>query len=233
MTFQFVTERLSMLPLGMVNCYLYRATTGPVLIDCGNPGDGPTILAALATAGVAIPDLRIIATHLHVDHIGALAELQAAGAGAAQMHPADAPLVSEGIRMRSMHFAGPFEWFAGSINRRMAVMPRGPHANVTADATDGAVLAGELTVIATPGHAAGQISLYSTHDGGVLITGDAAVHFTSQPNISFLYEDKAAAIASFLRIAAMTFEHAVFGHGKPLVGGADRAFRRRAARLSR
>lgn len=233
MTFQKVTDCLSILPLGMVNCYLYRATSGPVLIDCGNPGDGPAIMAALSAAGVSVTDVQIIATHLHIDHIGALPELQGAGAGAAHMHPIDAVMVSEGIRMRPMHFAGPFEWFAGSINRRMAVMPRGPQAAIIADATDGAILVGELTVIATPGHAAGQISLYSPRDGGVLITGDAAVRFTAQPNLSFLYEDKALAIESFQRIAELTFEHAVFGHGKPLVGGADRAFRRRAARLSR
>jgi uncharacterized protein YhaN len=38
-------------------------------------------------------------------------------------------------------------------------------------------------------------------------------------------------LRSFQRLAALNFAHAVFGHGKPLIGAADGAFRARAARL--
>ena len=231
MTFQPLTPRLSMLRLGMVNCYLYEAANGPILIDCGNPGDGPKILAALQQRNHYPADLCIIATHLHVDHIGALAALQTAGAPAAHMSPLDGAAVAQGSWIRPMHFAGPFAWFEDGINRRMVASQRGAPASIQPDAIDGAVLCDELTVIATPGHSMGHISLYSPADGGVLICGDAAVHFTAQPNISFLYEDKLAAIESFKRLSALSFAHAVFGHGKPLIGAADTAFTLRAARL--
>jgi len=233
MTFQPITPRLSMLRLGMVNCYLYESARGPILIDCGNPGDGPKILAALQQRNHNPADLSIIATHLHVDHIGALAALQAAGAPAAHMSPLDGAAVAQGTWMRPMHFAGPFAWFEDGINRRMVASQRGAPASVQPDASDGVVLDDELTVIATPGHSMGHISLYSPADGGVLICGDAAVHFTAQPNISFLYEDKMAAIESFTRLGALSFAHAVFGHGKPLIGAAATAFRQRIARLRR
>ncbi|MFN7471806.1 MAG: MBL fold metallo-hydrolase [Roseiflexaceae bacterium] len=232
MTFQPITPRLSMLRLGMVNCYLYESTRGPILIDCGNPGDGPKILAALQQRNHNPADLSIIATHLHVDHIGALAALQAAGAPAAHMSPLDGAAVAQGNWMRPMHFAGPFAWFEDGINRRMVASQRGAPASVQPDATDGVVLCDELTVIATPGHSMGHISLYSPADGGVLICGDAAVHFTAQPNISFLYEDKMTAIESFKSLAALSFAHAVFGHGKPLIGAADTVFRQRVARFT-
>lgn len=221
-----------MLRLGMVNCYLYERTRGPILIDCGNPGDGPKILAALQQRNHNPADLSIITTHLHVDHIGALAALQAAGAPAAYMSPLDGAAVAQGNWMRPMHFAGPFAWFEDGINRRMVPSQRGAPASIQPDAADGVVLYDELTVIATPGHSMGHISLYSPADGGVLICGDAAVHFTAQPNISFLYEDKMAAIESFKRLAALSFAHAVFGHGKPLIGAADTVFRQRVARFT-
>ena len=233
MTFQPITPRLSMLRLGMVNCFLYEGTHGPILIDCGNPGDGPKILAALQQRNHNPADLSIIATHLHVDHIGALAALQAAGAPAAHMSPLDGAAVAQGTWMRPMHFAGPFAWFEDGINRRMVASQRGAPASIQPDATDGVVLCDELTIMATPGHSMGHISLYSPADGGVLICGDAAVHFTAQPNISFLYEDKMAAIESFTRLGALSFAHAVFGHGKPLIGAAATAFRQRIARFGR
>ena len=233
MTFQPITPRLSMLRLGMVNCYLYESARGPILIECGNPGDGPKILAALQQRNHNPADLSIIATHLHVDHIGALAALQAAGAPAAYMSPLDGAAVAQGSWIRPMHFAGPFAWFEDDINRCMVASQRGAPASIQPDATDGVVLYDELTVIATPGHSMGHISLYSPADGGVLICGDAAVHFTAQPNISFLYEDKMAAIESFKRLGALSFAHAVFGHGKPLIGIADAAFRQRVARFTR
>jgi glyoxylase-like metal-dependent hydrolase (beta-lactamase superfamily II) len=217
----------------MVHCYLFEGAHGPILIDCGNPGDGPKILAALAQRKHRPADLRIVATHLHIDHVGALSELQAAGSPAAVMSPNDAEAVAHGIWMRPMHFAGPFGWFEDGINRRMIASQRGPSAQTRPEGVDGVVLFDELTVIATPGHSLGQISLYSPVDGGILICGDAAVHFTAQPNISFLYEDKTLALRSFRRIAELTFEHAVFGHGKPLIGTADAAFRQRVARFTR
>ena len=168
-----------MLRLGMVNCYLYESARGPILIDCGNPGDGPKILAALQQRNHYPADLCIIATHLHVNHIGALTALQTAGAPAAHMSPLDGAAVAQGSWIRPMHFAGPFAWFEDDINRRMVASQRGAPARVQADATDGIVLCDELTVIATPGHSMGHISLYSPADGGVLICGDAAVHFTA------------------------------------------------------
>ncbi len=229
--FQQITPHLSMLTLGMVHCYLFEGVQGPILIDCGNPGDGPKILAALAHRNYIPADLRIVATHLHIDHVGALSELQAAGSPAAVLSPNDAEAVAHGIWMRPMHFAGPFGWFEDGINRRMALSQRGPMVQTIPAGVDGVVLFDELTVIATPGHSMGQISLYSPVDGGILVCGDAAVHFTAQPNISFLYEDKGAAIMSFQRLAALNFAHAAFGHGKPLIGAADGAFRARAARL--
>ena len=233
MHFQQITPRLSMLTLGMVHCYLFEGAYGPILIDCGNPGDGPKILAALAQRKHRPADLRIVATHLHIDHVGALSELQAAGSPAAVMSPNDAEAVAHGIWMRPMHFAGPFGWFEDGINRRMIASQRGPSAQTRPEGVDGVVLFDELTVIATPGHSLGQISLYSPVDGGILICGDAAVHFTAQPNISFLYEDRMTAIESFERLAGLSFAHAVFGHGKPLIGTADAAFRQRVARFTR
>ena len=227
MQFRALSPHLSVKQLGMVHVALVKTPQGPILIDTGNPGDGPLLSAALAAEGIALATLTIVITHHHIDHIGGLAALQSAGAPSALMSPIDGSDAAQGIRMRPMHFAGPFEWFRSGINRRMAAAPLGPPVAVVPDAVAGMVINDTLHVVATPGHSSGQISLWSPLDGGFLVCGDAAVNFGGTPNISFLYEDKARAVESFVQLQQLQCDIAVFGHGAPIVTRAAARFARR------
>ena len=64
-------------PLGVdhVHCYLLRGATGWTLVDTGvgDPGAGERWRGLLA--GLDAPLERVVITHMHVDHIGAAADV--------------------------------------------------------------------------------------------------------------------------------------------------------------
>ena len=76
-----------------------------------------------------------------------------------------------------------------------------------------------------PGHAAGQVALFWPRHGGVLVAADALGNRGGRLGWSVGYEDLAQGVASIERLAGFTFDAAVFGHGDPIVGGADERFR--------
>ncbi|HKX76527.1 MAG TPA: MBL fold metallo-hydrolase [Acidimicrobiia bacterium] len=81
-----------------------------------------------------------------------------------------------------------------------------------------------LTVIHTPGHTEGHISLLDPA-AGVLVAGDAingADGGVTGPNPQFS-SDHDQALASMAKLATFQFETIYFGHGEPvLTGGADK-----------
>lgn len=61
------------------------------MVDTGNPGSAPKVLAALAAQGFRPSDVSLIViTHRHVDHIGAAAALQRATGAPVAVHALDA-----------------------------------------------------------------------------------------------------------------------------------------------
>lgn len=82
----------------------------------------------------------------------------------------------------------------------------------------------DLTIVATPGHTPGHISIHDAA-AGLLVAGDAINGAESGsvagPNPDFS-EDMDAAIASVIRLAELPFDTVLFGHGDPVEGEADR-----------
>lgn len=60
--------------VGAADCILITANETHVLIDAGNPIDGPKLAQTLRRRGIQSLDL-VIATHPHTDHIGGMAEI--------------------------------------------------------------------------------------------------------------------------------------------------------------
>ncbi|HOC25126.1 MAG: putative metallo-hydrolase [bacterium ADurb.Bin431] len=135
------------------NCYLVRSSQGEeaALIDPGD--DGEELLAELTARGVRLT--RILLTHAHFDHVGAVALLQQASGAQVLLHEGEKSILA-GLPLQSALFGlsapEPFQvstWLKGGEKIAIGSL--------------------ELQVLATPGHSAGGISFYGH---GHLFPGD-------------------------------------------------------------
>ncbi len=145
------------------------------------------------------------------------------------IHPADAALARSGASFQPLVPApGLLNWLAIQvINRKNRTMDVG-RSRINAETTDGETLpiAGGLTAIYTPGHCLGHTAYLWPQHGGVLIVGDACGHMFGL-DWSLGYEDMVEGERSLRRLAELSFQVACFGHGKPILKDAGKAFRER------
>jgi glyoxylase-like metal-dependent hydrolase (beta-lactamase superfamily II) len=224
-----VVPGLWQVPLGAVNAYLVEDGRDVVVVDTGFPGSAPKLQAALGEIGRQAADVRgIVLTHAHPDHAGGAAELSRLTGAAIYMHEEDAPLMRRGgVTVRPMT---PSPGVPGIIwrlfIRRRAESARVEPAEVQATLVDGGEAPGGLQVVHVPGHCAGQVALLWPSHGGVLIAADVAGNAMGL-GLAPAYEDLELGLRSLRRLAALEFEVAVFGHGKPIPARAADAFRAR------
>jgi glyoxylase-like metal-dependent hydrolase (beta-lactamase superfamily II) len=165
-----------------------------------------------------MPDL-VVLTHAHGDHCGGLGALAGIPVAA---HGADADLLAEGRMSRPMT---PAPHCPDHLREMLKGEPPVTDPIAVEVRLAEGVIPGfeELTVVHTPGHSAGHISLLWDRAGGVLVVGDAAANqgaLTAAP----VAEDHELGEASLRRLAELDFEVAVFGHGPPITENAGAAF---------
>jgi glyoxylase-like metal-dependent hydrolase (beta-lactamase superfamily II) len=211
-----ITNRLYQLSLGAVNAFVLE-DNGLTLVDTGLPGSTDQVFAA---------DIKhIILTHLHADHSGNAAEIQRQTNARVYAHHLDAHLLEQGVSGR------PLTQTPGLVNKLIyKLVIKGPITSVAPVAvdeklSDGDVLPllGGIQVVHTPGHSAGHVALLLPSEG-VLIAADLCSHVLGLA-YSTLYEDRALGQQSILKAAALSFDTAVFGHGRPLHGRANEQLR--------
>ena len=125
------------------NCYIAYCenTKKAVIIDPG--GDAAKILAAVAREGLLVE--AIINTHGHADHVLANVKVQDATGAPLWIHSADADMLGSGSRNLSAFLGGATS--CGKADRLLSdgeILPVGDFS---------------LTVLHTPGHTPGGISL--------------------------------------------------------------------------
>jgi glyoxylase-like metal-dependent hydrolase (beta-lactamase superfamily II) len=221
--------RIPTLPFDLLSSFAFVEDDGSVtLVDCGLKRAPARIVAGLAAIGKAPGDVtRIVLTHAHTDHAGGLAEVRRrAGDVPVAVHAADAGYVREGV-------SAPFDT-SFTMGR---LMSRGPDqrfapVEVGRELHDGDELevAGRLTVVHTPGHTPGHVSLLH-RPSGVLITGDSlfnirGVRWPFGPACT----DAAQARRTAQRLVDLEYSLVAFTHGAEIRTGARDAV---AAFLSR
>lgn len=146
--------------MGFVNFYLVREDDGFTLVDAGtSAGIAPEILQIAQRYN--LPIVRLLMTHVHVDHVGALDTLH-------ELLPNAEVLVGEResrflARDMSLDASEPQDQLRGGWPERKTRPTRLIHEGERV---------GSLEVIATPGHTPGHLSFLDTRDRA-LIAGDA------------------------------------------------------------
>lgn len=146
--------------MGFVNFYLVREDDGFTLVDAGaSEGIASEILQIAQRYN--LPIVRLLMTHVHVDHVGALDTLH-------DLLPGAEVLVGEResrflARDMSLDAGEPQDQLRGGWPVRKTRPTRLIHEGERV---------GSLEVIATPGHTPGHLSFLDTRDR-TLIAGDA------------------------------------------------------------
>ncbi|WP_379153396.1 MBL fold metallo-hydrolase [Paenibacillus sp. sgz5001063] len=158
---------------------------GAILIDTGVPGAEQKFKQAAAEASVPLSHVRtILITHQDIDHIGSLPALleQSQSTITVLAHEIERPYI-EGDKMLLKHTPDalaaaeamlppsvPEEWKRAFLH----VLAHPPKGRVDQTLTGGEYLpiGGGITIIHTPGHSPGHLSLYH-HTSRTLIAADA------------------------------------------------------------
>lgn len=228
-----IAQSVEMLELKLgpmqINPTVIYDADGYWVIDTGMPGSRGAIEALITEAGLDVSKLQgIILTHQDIDHIGGLPQwLDAPGREVpVYAHEEDrapingtAPLIKVGPERR----ASLLESMPDPVRQAFLNVFSGERVNVTNVLTDGETLpfGGGLTVIHTPGHTPGHISLYHA-PSKTLIAGDAmtaADGVLNGPNPPFT-PDYPKALRSLTKLAAFQIDNVICYHGG-LVSGKE------------
>jgi glyoxylase-like metal-dependent hydrolase (beta-lactamase superfamily II) len=147
-------SHLIQLTRAATNCYLVREADGLTLVDCSLPGSARAILAAAEGAAIR----RIVLTHAHWDHVGALAPLRRALPGAELLVGArESRFLAGDFALRPGEPRGSLRRF---VYRKADIEP--------ARLLEPGDRVGSLEVVDAKGHTPGQIGLLDTRDGTLL-----------------------------------------------------------------
>lgn len=193
-----------------------------VIIDVGMPGQLSDIQREMETVGVPFERLQaVILTHHDIDHVGSIEEILATKPVPVYAHKKDQPFIQgdEVSYKRSPEF---LQKMLADLPEEIRIQMRSfspgppPTACVTHAVEDGDVLPffGGLTVIFTPGHTPGHISLYHTATK-TLITGDATVSENGKllGPVPRATPDMEAAVGSLRKFARFDVDRAICYHG--------------------
>lgn len=196
-----------------VNCYLVVEDNELTLIDAAMPFSVKGIMSA--AAGLQMPITRIVLTHAHGDHVGALDELKRQlPAAKVYISERDADLLRGDRTLRADEPQMPLK---GSVPKNITTVP-----DVLLQEGD---LIGSLQAISTPGHTPGSMSFLDQRSRA-LIAGDAFQTFRATvvagtivplfPFPAMATWQKELALASAIKLAELSPAVLAAGHGNIL-----------------
>lgn len=194
-----------------VNCYLVEEEDGLTLVDAALPFSAKGILEAAVKIGK--PITKIVLTHAHEDHVGALDSLK-------ESYP-DVPVYISTRDYRLMNSDRTLDIhedqtpIKGGVPKKLKT-----RANVLLKDGD---QVGSLTAIDTPGHTPGSMSFLDTRThaliagdalqtrGGIAVSGDVKPWF---PFPAFGTWSKRTALASAKKLVGYDPKLLAVGHGE-------------------
>jgi len=198
-------------PVGWLQCNCTilgdEQTREAIVID---PGDDPQeILARLEKHGLT--PKQILCTHTHIDHVGAIYELQERAETPASIHKADLFLF-EKLDVQA-------QWIG------IPMPKRGTIEHFVEDGGAVACNGVEVGVIHTPGHTPGSASFHLAGDRNILFTGDTL--FAQSIGRTDLWGGSHPQIIASIQKKLMTFDDdtlVISGHGQSTTIGHERRY---------
>ena len=187
--------------LGAVNAYVLIRGKEAAVVDTGTPNNTSKIADVVRTAGLSWDAVH----HVILTHY----------------HPDHIGSIGE-VRAAAANATA----YAGAADIPQIKSPRPLKSVGDNDEVFG------LRVIATPGHTPGHVCVFDPA-GSLLILGDAMNNTGNKlagPNPQYT-ADMAQAHQSVKKLAKLTFQRAVFGHGNPIDKGASQAIAKLAGTL--
>ncbi len=195
-----------------------------LIVDTGPPGRATSIVRSIERAGVDPKSVdRIVLTHFDVDHSGSALALQALVDAPVAIHPDDAPYLAAPEACAGMRKFLYWPWFTWALRWRP------PVADQLIQEGD---VVGGWTVLHTPGHTPGSISLLRDD---VAVVGDAVVCHRGRlrPNVRYLATDWPQQLASTRRLTETGARTVLPGHYSPCTNPDGlRALRARLDRMA-
>jgi hydroxyacylglutathione hydrolase len=157
----------------------------------------------------------IVNTHSHADHSGGDRLMKSTWHSTVLIHQSESRYVSDRIRAVHEHFASPF-YAPSSLEMKELKRDLGPSVKVDRQLRDGSKIEFgncTLSVLHTPGHSKGSISLYEPEER-LLFLGDSIqgsgvkADFRTLP----IYDDVDAYVESLKRLRELNVTIAYLGH---------------------
>lgn len=187
--------------------YLIEDPDGLTIIDGSISRSTPTILKEITSSGHKLVEIkRILLTHAHPDHVGALAELRRQSGAPIITSEGEKP-IAEGTKPTAVP--------AGLLHAPPMTF-KGIKVDRTVKEGDVIESMGGLRVVATPGHSAGQIAFWQP-ERKILFMGDTMMHTVGlRLPLAMATIDMDEAKRSIGKVAKLDARVACFGHGEPL-----------------
>jgi glyoxylase-like metal-dependent hydrolase (beta-lactamase superfamily II) len=207
--------------MGFSNAYVAELEGQTLaVIDTGTSGKEKKVLDYVATLGRKPADVSfIILTHPDADHSGSAAALKRLTGAKLAIGELDAPRLSGEKKLKEASgLGGLMLGLFGSMMKVERVKP-------DLELKDGSTV-GPLTIVDTPGHTDGSISVYlpgaAIFVGDLLRTDSSAKLKLASPNMS---RDMEQVKRSVEKISKLEFQQLLPGHGVPINEGASKALR--------
>lgn len=214
--------KIEKISLSLSNAFLVHDKK-KILVDCGCPGDWDFLKSRLSAIGTSFNSLSaVVLTHVHFDHCGCAAFLQAEGVPVIASEKATEPLSrgeQEGKSLISA--AGSLPFFGKFLrDKNPGKFPPSRIDYAVSDTLDLSEFGIEGEVIATPGHTEGSVSVLlanrSALVGDLVMGGILGLPPAWKPNFHPVSTNNAQVLRHIMTMRDSGFVHFHVGHGDTL-----------------